>query len=169
MVLIDSTAPASGVPGVASPGDRTSYDVTDRVSAVASSSARPGLGRVFATLAGSGLPSQSRDDVSAKMATASSLRSTIDEYLEGSAAGQAAALTDFADKPLVVLTAGSGHDAAETAAQNHLATLSTNSVHRVITEATHASLIGEQRDAAATTQAVLDVVSSVRSSGPLAR
>jgi pimeloyl-ACP methyl ester carboxylesterase len=169
MVLIDSTAPASGVPGVASPGDRTSYDVTDRVSALASSSARLGLGRLFATLAASGLPPRSRDEVSAKMATASSLRSTIDEYLEGSAARQAAALTDFADKPLVVLTAGSGHDAAETAAQNHLATLSTNSVHRVIAEATHASLIGEQRDAAATTQAVLDVVSSVRSSGPLAR
>jgi hypothetical protein len=103
------------------------------------------------------------------MATASSLRSTIDEYLQSSAAGPAAALTDFADKPLVVLTAGSGHEAAETAAQNHLATLSTNSVHRVIAGATHASLIAEQPDAAATTQAVLDVASSVRSGQPLAR
>ncbi len=65
---------------------------------------------------------------------------------------QAAALTDFADKPLVVLTAGNGHDAAWTAAQNHLATLSTNSVHRVVAGATHATLVAEQRDAAATTQ-----------------
>jgi pimeloyl-ACP methyl ester carboxylesterase len=169
MVLIDSTAPASGVPGVASPGDRTSCDVTGRVSALASSSARLGLGRLFATLAASGLPPRSRDEVSARMATASSLRSTIDEYLQASAAGQAAALTDFADKPLVVLTAGSGRDAASTAAQNHLATLSTNSVHRVIAGATLASLIAEQRDAAATTRAVLDVVSSVRSGEPLAR
>ena len=169
MVLIDSTAPASGVPGVASPGDRTSYDVTGRVSALASSSARLGLGRLFATLAAGGLPPRSRDEVSAKMATASSLRSTIDEYVQPSAAGQAAALTDFAGKPLVVLTAGSGHDAAETAAQNHLATLSTDSVHRVVAGATHASLIAEQRDAAATTRAVLDVVSSVRSGEPLAR
>ena len=55
------------------------------------------------------------------------------------------------------------------AAQNHLATLSTNSVHRVIAGATHVSLIDEQRDAAATTRAVLDVVSSVRSGEPLAR
>ena len=169
MVLIDSTAPASGVPAVASPGDRTSYDVAGRVSALVSSSARLGLGRLFATLAASGLPPRSRDEVSAKMATASSVRSTIDEYVQPSAARQAAALTDFADKPLVVLTAGSGHDAAETAAQNHLATLSTDSVHRVIAEATHASLVGEQRDAAATTQAILDVVSSVRSGEPLAR
>jgi pimeloyl-ACP methyl ester carboxylesterase len=169
MVLIDSTAPASGVAAAASPGDRTSYDVTGRVSALASSTARLALGRLFATLAASGLPPRSRDEVSAKMATAGSLRSTIDEYLQSSAAGPAAALTDFADKPLVVLTAGSGHDAAETAAQNHLATLSTNSVHRVIAGATHASLIAEQPDAAATTQAVLDVASSVRSGQPLAR
>ena len=169
LVLIDSTAPASGEPGVASPGDRTSYDVTGRVSALVSSSARLGLGRLFATLAGSGLPPRSRDEVSAKMATASSLRSTIDEYVQPSAARQAAALTDFADKPLVVLTAGSGHDAAETAAQNHLATLSTNSVHRVIDGATHAGLVGDEEDAAATTQAVLDVASSVRSGEPLAR
>jgi pimeloyl-ACP methyl ester carboxylesterase len=170
MVLIDSTAPASGVPGVASPGDRTSYDVTGRVSALASSSARLGLGRLFAKLAASGLPPRSRDEVSAKMATASSLRSTIDEYVHASAAvRQAAALTDFADKPLVVLTAGSGHDAAWTTAQNHLATLSTDSVHRVIAGATHEALIAEQRDAAATTRAVLDVASSVRSGEPLAR
>src|SRR5438874_2145582 len=36
------------------------------------------------------------------------------------------------DKPLVVLTAGSGNDAAWAAAQNNLATLSTNSAHGVI-------------------------------------
>jgi pimeloyl-ACP methyl ester carboxylesterase len=167
LVLIDSTAPASGVPGAASSGDRTSYDVTGRVSALASSSARLGLGRLFVELAGSGLPPRFSDEVNAKMATASSVRSTIDEYLQGSAAGQAAALTDFADKPLVVLTAGSGHDAAETAAQNHLATLSTDSVHRVIAGATHASLVDEQRDAAAATRAIRDVVSSVRTHQPL--
>ena len=68
---------------------------------------------------------------------------------------QAAALRDFADKPLIVLTAGSGHDAAWSAAQNRMARLSTNSVHRVI--------------AGATTQAILDVVSSVRSPGRLVR
>ena len=36
---------------------------------------------------------------------------------------------------------GSGHDAAWSAAQNHLATLSTNSVHRVIDGATHQVVI----------------------------
>ncbi|WP_433364658.1 hypothetical protein ACQPZX_34345 [Actinoplanes sp. CA-142083] len=103
------------------------------------------------------------------MATASSLRSTIDEYaVAGAAVRQAAALTDFAGKPLLVLTAGDGHDAAWTAAQNHLATLSTGSVHRIVPGATHASLIDARGDAAATARAVLDVVSAVRSGAPLA-
>ena len=46
-----------------------------------------------------------------------------------------------------------------------MATLSTNSVHRVIAGATHEDLIANEEDAAATTQAILDVVSSVRSKG----
>ena len=67
-----------------------------------------GSGGCSSTLAASGLPPRSRDEMSAKMATASSLRSTIDEYVQAIGAQQAAALTDFGDKPLVVLTAGSG-------------------------------------------------------------
>jgi hypothetical protein len=50
-----------------------------------------------------------------------------------------------------------------------MARLSTNSVHRVIDGATHQTLIADEEDAAATTQAILDVVSSVRSPGPLVR
>ena len=166
MVLMDSTARAGA--GAAPPGGRTSYDGLGRVSALVSSSARLGVGRLFAKLSADGLPSGFREEVSAKMATASSVRSMIDEYVQASAAArQAAALTDFADKPLVVLTAGSGHDAAWMAAQDQLATLSTNRVHRVIAGATHEGLIGEERDAAETTQAILDVVSSVRTHQPL--
>jgi hypothetical protein len=98
------------------------------------------------------------------------LRSTIDEYVQATASTeQAAALGDFADKPLIVLTAGSGHDAAWSAAQTRMAGLSTNSVHRIIAGATHEDLITDQEDAAATTQAILDVVSAVRSKGALTR
>jgi hypothetical protein len=43
--------------------------------------------------------------------------------------------------------------------------LSTNSVHRVIDGATHAELVSDEDAAAATSQAILDVVSSVRSGG----
>ncbi len=116
------------------------------------------------------LPPQSADEAEATGSTASNLQSTIDEYLQANAsAGQAAALDDFGDKPLVILTAGSGSDADTIAAHDDLTALSTNSAHRLVDGATHESLILEQQDAAATTQAILDVVSSVRSREPLAR
>jgi hypothetical protein len=50
-----------------------------------------------------------------------------------------------------------------------MARLSTNSVHRIIDGATHEDLIVNKEDAAATTQAILDVVASVRSKGALVK
>ena len=171
MVLVDSTAPASAAkPGAASPGHGGSNDAMSRVSALVSTAARLGLARLYAQFAWGSLPRRSREEVRASDATASMLRSTIDEYVQAAASTeQAAALRDFADKPLIVLTAGSGHDAAWSAAQNRMATLSTNSVHRTIAGATHEDLIANQEDAAATTQAILDVVASVRSPRRLVR
>jgi pimeloyl-ACP methyl ester carboxylesterase len=153
MVLVDSTAPASAAkPRATPPDDGGSYDLTGRVAALLSTSARFGLGRLV------GQP------------TASDLRSTIDEYGQGnSSVEEAASLRNFADKPLVVLTAGIGHDAGWLAKQNALATLSTDSVHRVIKGVDHGGLIGDGKGAAATTGAILDVVSSVQSAQPLAR
>ena len=171
MVLVDSTAPASAAkPAAASPGHGGSNDGMSRVSALVSTAARLGLARLYAQSDFGSLPPRSRDEVRASVATASMLRSTIDEYVQATASvEQAAALRDFADKPLVVLTAGIGSDATHLADQNHLATLSTNSVHRIVDGAIHEDLIANEEDAAATTQAILDVVSSVRSPGPLDR
>ena len=171
MVLIDSTNMASAVKsGAASPGDAGSYDIMGRASALISSSARLGLTRLYAPIKAGSLPPRSRDEVLANIATVSSFRSTIDEYLQANTSMQeAASLRDFADKPLVVVTAGIGSDATHLAAKNELATLSTNSVHRVIEDAIHEALIANEGDAAATTQAILDVVSSVLSAGPLAK
>ena len=171
MVLVDSTAPASAAnPMTPSPGAGGSSNGMSRVSALVSTAARLGLARLYAQSDFGSLPPRSRDEVRASVATASTLRSTIDEYVQATASiEQAAALRDFADKPLIVLTAGSGHDAAWSAAQNRMATLSTNSVHRIVDGATHEDLITDEADAAATTQAILDVVSSVRSPGRLVR
>jgi hypothetical protein len=47
--------------------------------------------------------------------------------------------------------------------------LSINSVHRVIDGAAHGDMFADEEAAAATTQAILDVVSSVRSERPLTR
>jgi hypothetical protein len=72
------------------------------------------------------------------------LRSPIDEFAQGNAsAEEGASLTDFADKPLVVLTAGIGSAPDHLAAQNHFATLSTNSAHRTIDSANHQALIAD--------------------------
>jgi pimeloyl-ACP methyl ester carboxylesterase len=171
MVLVDSTAPASAAKlKTASRYDGGSYDVLGRVSALISSTARLGLGRLYAQVASGSLPPRSEGEFRASVATANNLRSTIDEYVQANASTQeAASLRDFADKPLVVLTAGIGSDATHLADQNHLATLSTNSAHRVIDGADHVGLIGDEEHAAATTQAILDVVSSVRSPERLVR
>ena len=168
MVLVDSTEPGSAARPGSSPGDEGSSDIMSRASALLSSSARLGLGRLLANLDFGGLPPQARNESRANAVTVSHLQSTINEYIEASASrDQAASLSDFGDKPLVVLTAGSGSNPAWMEAQDDLATLSTNSAHRVIDGATHSDLILEEDAAAATSQAILDVIASVRGAGPL--
>jgi pimeloyl-ACP methyl ester carboxylesterase len=169
LVLIDSTAPASEAPAEATTGGNGgSYDLPGRISALLSSSARLGLGRLIAQADYGLLPPQSRDEIRASAATASYAQSTLDEYIQAGKSGrQAAALTDFSGKPLVVLTAGVGSSATWMTAQDHLATLSTNSAHHVIDGAIHAGLVHDEQYAAATTQAILDVISSVRNDTPL--
>jgi pimeloyl-ACP methyl ester carboxylesterase len=169
MVLVDSTAPASTpTPAPTTPGDSGTYDVAAHISALFSSTARLGVGRLLGQADYGSLPPQARDEARASVATASHLQSTIDEYLLANAsAKQAAALTDLAGKPLVVLTAGSGARAGWMADQDLLATLSTNSAHRVIEGATHAALLHDEQYAAQTTQAILDVISSVQNDAPL--
>jgi pimeloyl-ACP methyl ester carboxylesterase len=169
MVLVDSTAPASTpTPAPTTPGDSGTYELEAHVSALLSSTARLGVGRLLARADYGSLPSQARDEARASLATVSHFRSTIDEYLLANASTkQAAALTDLDGKPLVVLTAGTGSSAGWMADQDLLATLSTNSAHRVIEGATHAALLHDEQYAAQTTQAILDVISSVQNDAPL--
>jgi hypothetical protein len=74
---------------------------------------------------------------------------------------RAAKLTNLGDKPLTVLSAGTGSLRGWGAQQNDLAALSTNSVHRTIPRATHASLINDRADAAQSSRAIRDVVDRV--------
>jgi pimeloyl-ACP methyl ester carboxylesterase len=125
--------------------------------------------RIFATLApslarvGLGFPFGSPADPSGIDAA----RGMRDEVIAlPDALRQAQALTTLGDRPLVVVTAGSGQQAGWLEAQDRMAGLSADSVHRVLTTATHDSLISGV-DAAASTQAILDVVQSVQSGEPL--
>jgi pimeloyl-ACP methyl ester carboxylesterase len=166
LVLIDSTG--SALPASTSAVSWGPDGILARVSVLASTSARLGVGRLIGLTGYGTLPPRSGDEVRAKIATSASLRSTIDEFLQANASEhEAATLTDFGDKPLVVLTAGSGSDAAWMAAQNQTVTLSTNSVHRVVDGASHADLVLKQAAAAVTAQAITDVVSSIRNNTPL--
>ena len=171
MVLIDSTNPAT----TADPAKATAYDtaadaITDRVAALGAAAARLGLLRLLPAAGYGDLPRQARDEVAAKTATADYASGWINEFVQANASGaEAAMLTNFGEKPLVVLTAGAETDATHDAAQNKLATLSTNSSHRVIDGASHIGLITDQQDAKATIQAILDVVTSVRNNDPLAK
>jgi pimeloyl-ACP methyl ester carboxylesterase len=170
LVLVDSTAPTSPEPGGTSRPEPDSYDLMGRASALVSTSARFGLGRLIGLTSYDTMPPQVQDELRALTASESQLRSTIDEYLQGnSSMAQAASLTDFANKPMVVLTAADGHDASWRAAQDRLAALSTNSEHVVVDGATHPEMLADEDAAAATTQAIHDVVSSIRDAQPLDR
>jgi pimeloyl-ACP methyl ester carboxylesterase len=172
MVLIDSTDPAGEADAAkATAYDGGSYDAaTDRAAALGAATARIGVVRLIGSLGYGELPAQPRDEVRAKTATADYAAGWIDEFVQANASGaEAAMLTDFGDKPLVVLTAGAETDATHDAAQDKLATLSTDSSHRVVDGASHAGLILDEQDAKVTSSAVLEVVASVRSGAPLPR
>lgn len=165
MVLIDTTAPASSaVPPVASKSD-DAYSLAERVSALVATTARLGVARLITQSDYGELPQPYGGQARASAAKEAHARSTIDEYIAaGTSARQAAALTDFAAKPLVVLTAGIGKSDAALAAHDRLARLSTASAHRVVGGVDHIGLIHNEKGAAATSQAILDVVSAVRGS-----
>jgi pimeloyl-ACP methyl ester carboxylesterase len=166
MVLLDSTAPK---PGPAPPTNTESYNVFGRVSALLPAVAHLGAGRLVAQGSYGSLPPRSRDEARANSSTARYLGSFIEEFVEGSASiQQAASLTDLRGKPLIVLTADKGNDDDKwQSKQDHLAALSTNNLHRHV-NATHASLVDDEADSAAASQAIHDVVASVRTSHPLA-
>jgi hypothetical protein len=99
----------------------------------------------------------------ADQSTPSAARGARDEISALPAAlEQASALTSIGDRPLIVLSAGSGQQAGWLEAQEGLPSLSTASVHRVLADATHTSIIAGA-DAPASLDAIRDVVSSVRS------
>ena len=164
LVLIDSTASSSDP--VSSP-DAGSYSVLKHVSSLAATTSRLGLGRVLADLSFADLPPKYRDDYRVKAATAKSMSGTLDEYgVANRSASQAGVLRSLGTKPLIVLTAQRGSRKGWMADQNKMLKLSTDSIHRVVPGATHASFVEDPDDADAVAKAIQDVVRSVRSGEP---
>ena len=80
---------------------------------------------------------------------------------------QARALTPLHDRPLAVLTASENLTTPGwTDAQDELAALSAQRVHRVV-DSTHAGMLEDEGGTAASVGAITQVVASVRSGAPL--
>jgi pimeloyl-ACP methyl ester carboxylesterase len=100
--------------------------------------------------------------LSADESTLAAARGGRDEFLVlPTVLQQSSVLTSIGDRPLIVVTAAAEADPGWVAAQDNLPRLSTASVHRVLATATHNSLISGA-DAGASSQAILDVVASIR-------
>ena len=82
--------------------------------------------------------------------------------------GQAQALTTLGDRPLAVLTASENLSTEGWAsAQDRIAALSTNSLHRDV-ESTHAGMVEDPDGSAASVRAINAVVQAVRTGSALA-
>jgi hypothetical protein len=100
--------------------------------------------------------------LTADQSTPAAARGERDEIVSLPAAlQQAQTLTSLGDRPLIVVSAGSGQQTGWLEAQDELPQLSTNSSHRVLPAATHSSII-TGIDAEASSQAILDAVTSLR-------
>ena len=140
------------------------------VSALFPSLARVGVFRLVQMSSSGGLPAQARDEERATQSSAELARSTRDEFAElATALTQAQSLKSLGDKPLIVVTAVKEAPDGWLPLQDEVAALSTNSIHRVLPNTTHMSLIEDQGDAAMASQAIHDVVESIRAARPLTR
>ena len=165
LVLVDSTA-ANNKP-VSQP-KAGSYSVLKHVSSLFATTSRLGLGRLLADTSFSDLPPKYRDDARATAATPKGMSGVLDEYgVANRSVAEAGRLRSLDAKPLVVLTAERGNSKGWMADQNKTVTLSTNSLHRVVPGATHASFVENPDHAAAVTRAIHDVVVSVRTGAPV--
>jgi pimeloyl-ACP methyl ester carboxylesterase len=165
LVLVDSTA-ANNKP-VSQP-EAGYYSVLKHVSSLFATTSRLGLGRLLADTSFSDLPPKYRDDARATAPTPKEMSGVLDEYgVANRSVAEAGRLRSFDAKPLVVLTAERGNSKGWMADQNKTVTLSTNSLHRVVPGATHASFVENPDHAAAVIRAIHDVVVSVRTGAPV--
>jgi pimeloyl-ACP methyl ester carboxylesterase len=138
------------------------YAMLRRLTSVMPPFARAGLPRLvpgFGTL-----PLQARKAAAAFAASPRELRADRAELAElPRMFDEAKAVKSLGGRPLAVVTATVGQQRGWGTAQDRLAKLSTNSVHRTVAGATHAALLEDERYAAISSRAIEQVVQRVRS------
>lgn len=146
------------------------YIALRRASALFPSLARLGVFRLVNQFAADPLPVPTRYEELAVTSTANLNRIQRDEFAElPMTLKEAAALTTLGDRPLIVVTAAKGASAGWLPLQDRMTGLSTNSAHRVLPDTDHPGLIHDRVGAAQASQAILDIVASVRSGTPLTK
>ena len=164
VVLLDGQ-PAEAFEGL--PSYPAFYSGFSRISALLPSLARLGVGRLVFHAGFTSLPSPARNMQRLHFSSARHYRSMRDEFAElPTSLVQARSLQSLGDRPLVVVTAARDAQAGWLPLQERMATLSTNSSHRVVPH-THNALVDDQAAAETSSQAIRDVVHAVRSGAPL--
>jgi pimeloyl-ACP methyl ester carboxylesterase len=167
MVMLDSQ-PNEALTGL--PDFPSQYSALRRASALFPSLARLGVFQLVNRFAADPLPVPTRDEERAVVSSANLNRIQRDEFAElPMTLTEAATLTTLGDRPLIVVTAAKGAQAGWLPLQDKMTGLSTNSAHRVLPDTDHPSLIHDRAGAAQASQAILDVVASVRSGTPLTK
>ena len=162
MVLLDSSSPYQLTKVAAYPGQ---YAVMRRGLALLPTLSRLGVVRLAPA---PHLPAPAGAQVQALTSTAKAARNGRDEIsVAPEVFAQAQALTTLGNRPLAVLTTSESLTGAGWAgAQDQLAALSTNHVHRTV-DSTHAGVIGDKTPAAASVLAINEVIAAVRTGSPL--
>ena len=164
MVLLDGQ-PAEAFESL--PNFPAFYNVARRILPLLPSLARLGAGRLIYHAGFGSLPPLARDMERLNYSSARAARSLRDEFAElPTALQQARSYQSLGDRPLVVVTAALDSELGWLPLQDEMATLSTNSSHRVVPYS-HDSLITDQTASEASSQAIRDVVHAVRSTSIL--
>ena len=164
LVLLDSSSPGQLTQMPAFPRQ---YAMMRRTYALLPTLSRLGLGHLIPGT--SHLPAADAARVDAITSTPKAYRNQRDEVsVIPRVFAQSQALTTFGDRPLVVLTASATSTRTDgwDGAQDQLAALSPNSVHRTVSS-THPGLLEDVRPAAASVRAITEVIHSVRTGTPL--
>jgi pimeloyl-ACP methyl ester carboxylesterase len=132
--------------------------------------ARLGVVRLLSKLdpASPELPQQQREQIDALTPSTRQWSTTALEFLAPTQTLRLGRPGSLGNKPLAVVTAGAS-EPSWLKRQDELATLSSNSIHRVVKGATHTSLLYERSDSQATSAAIDEVVAAVRNDRPLVR
>jgi pimeloyl-ACP methyl ester carboxylesterase len=162
MVLLDSSSPHQLTEVAAYAGQ---YAVMRRGLALLPTLARLGLARLAPA---PHLPTPAAGQVQALTSAAKAARNGRDEIsVAPRVFAQARALTTLGGRPLAVLTTSESLEGAGWAgAQDQLAALSTNEVHRTV-DSTHAGLIEDTTPAAISTHTITEVITAVRTDTPM--